>query len=119
MGGLLTSDELDGYWLNGYIDVNGELRRIVNNPAGGTSPLSPDVIEIPYPLVNATAGQDITVYAGCSRTTDICRRKYNNLLSFGGFPTVPDNINPFETELPKGAKQEAAPGGGFWGSSTL
>lgn len=119
MGGGLSSDELDAYWQNGYIDVNGELRRIVNNPAGATSPLSPDVIEIPFPLISASAGTSITVYAGCSRTTDICRRKYNNLLNFGGFPTVPDNVNPFETELPKGNKQEAAPGGGFWGRSTL
>lgn len=119
MGGLLSSDELDSYWLNGYIDVNGELRRIVNNPAGATSPLSPDVIEIPFPLNNASAGAAITVFAGCSRTTDICRRKYNNLLNFGGFPTVPDNVNPFETELPKGNQQQASGGGGFWGRSTL
>lgn len=119
MGGLLSSDELDSYWLNGYIDVGGELRRIVNNPAGATSPLSPDVIEIPFPLLNASAGSDITVYAGCSRTTSICRRKFDNLLSFGGWPNVPDNVNPFETELPKGNKQQAAPGGGFWSRTTI
>lgn len=119
MGGLLTSAELDAYWLNGYIDVNGELRRIVNNPAGATSPLSPDVIEIPFPLNGGGAGANIIVYAGCSRTTSICRRKYNNLLNFGGFPTVPDNVNPFETELPRGTQQQAAGGGGFWARTSL
>lgn len=119
VGGLLSSDELDAYWLNGYIDVNGELRRIVNNPAGATSPLSPDVIEIPFPLNSGSAGANISVFAGCARTTDICRRKYDNLLRFGGWPTVPDNVNPFETELPKGQKQQAAPAGGFWSRSTI
>lgn len=105
VGGGLSSDELDAYWLNGYCDLNGQLRRIVRSPAGN-SPTDPNTIEIPFQFINATAGQQIIVYAGCNRQTDICRRKFDNLLNFGGFPTVP-TVNPFETELPKGTESAA------------
>lgn len=103
VSGSLSSDELDAYWLNGYCDVGGELRRIVRSPAG-ESPLVPDKIEVPYAFINAAVGQAITVYAGCAHTPDICNRKFDNLLRYGGFPTVPKNINPFETELPTGTQ---------------
>lgn len=112
VSGALTSDELDAYWLNGYVDANGELRRIVRSPAG-FSPEDPDTVEIPFPFNNATTGTPIIVYAGCARTTDICVRKFNNLVNYGGFPTVPENVNPFETELPPGTR-DTEPGQGFW-----
>ncbi len=114
-GGALTTDELNAYWLNGYCDKGGELRRVVRSP-GGFSPEDPDTIEIPFPFVSASTGDAITVYAGCNRQTDICNRKFNNLINFGGFPSVPKNINPFETELPKGQIRQA-PGRGWWGGN--
>lgn len=40
------------------------------------------------------AGNWITVYAGCNRTTSECRDKFNNLPNFGGFPHLPTK-SPF------------------------
>lgn len=109
-GGLLTDEELDQFWLNGYcITADGELRRVVKNPASEGSPDDPDVIEIPYPFVQVSTGDVITVYAGCKRDTDTCVRKFDNILNYGGWPTVPE-VNPFTTELPKGSRTTA---GGF------
>jgi len=113
VSGALSTAELDQYWLNGYCETGGaapEFRRVVQNPSGQVSPLDPDTIEIPYPFVNAQAGDPITVYAGCKRDTDICVRKYDNLLNYGGWPSVPE-VNPFTTELPKGTRKTS---GGFW-----
>jgi hypothetical protein len=104
VSGSLDSEELDQYWLNGYcLSESGEFRRITNNPAGTGSPLDPDVIQIPFPFVQASAGDTIEVFAGCKRDTDICVRKFDNLVNYGGWPTVPV-VNPFTTELPKGTR---------------
>ncbi|TFH65999.1 MAG: DUF2163 domain-containing protein [Candidatus Zixiibacteriota bacterium] len=104
VSGALSSAELDEYWLNGYcLTGDGELRRVVKNPAGISSPLDPDTIEIPYPFVSASASDVITVFSGCKRDTDICVRKYDNIINYGGWPTVPE-VNPFTTELPKGSR---------------
>jgi hypothetical protein len=111
VSGSLTSDELDEYWLNGYCLVqSGEFRRVVRNPAGASSPLDPDVIQIPFPFVQASAGDTIEVFAGCKRDTDMCVRKFDNLENYGGWPTVPV-VNPFTTELPIGTRKTS---GGFW-----
>ena len=111
ISGALSSDELDEYWLNGYCEVNGELRRIIRSPAGG-SPQDPDTIEIPYKFNNASTGDQIEVFAGCKRDTDICVRKFDNIINYGGWPTVP-KINPFTTELPVGTSADTQRDG-FW-----
>lgn len=111
-GGNLTSDELDEYWLNGYLETGGEVRRIVRSPGGG-SPADPDTVDIPFPFQgNVQVGDPIEVFAGCRRDTDICNRKFNNLLNYGGWPTVPKR-NPFTIELPPGSREDT--GGGFFG----
>jgi hypothetical protein len=114
VSGALSSEELDQYWLNGYCMVqSGEFRRITDNPAGTGSPLDPDVIRIPFPFVQASVGDDIEVYAGCNRSTDICKRKFANLENYGGWPTVPV-VNPFTTELPPGTSNPDDGPKGFW-----
>ena len=110
----LSSEELDQYWLNGYCRVeSGEFRRIVDNPAGTGSPLDPDVIQITFAFISANPGDTIEVYAGCKRDTDTCVRKYDNLVNYGGWPTVPV-VNPFTTELPPGSTDEDDGPKGFW-----
>lgn len=39
-------------------------------------------------------GTPITVYAGCNRTSNQCKDKFNNLLNYGGFPHLPGK-SPF------------------------
>lgn len=42
-----------------------------------------------------SAGDWITVYPGCSRTTATCETKFNNLDNYGGFPHLPTK-SPFD-----------------------
>lgn len=97
--GSLNSDELDEYWLAGYIETDsGEKRSIFQ----GNVDSVPDRVRILQPFRDLQVNDSVTVYAGCSRTRDICKRKFDNALRHGGFPDIPD-INPFSTELPSGA----------------
>jgi uncharacterized phage protein (TIGR02218 family) len=43
---------------------------------------------VPLPSL-PTAGDSITVYPGCDKTTGTCQTKFNNLQHFAGFPYVP------------------------------
>jgi hypothetical protein len=103
VSGSLTSGELDEYWLNGYLEAaNGELRRIAEANVGA----DPDAIRIPWPFLDFQVSDGVTLFAGCARSADICDRKYDNILNFGGFNNVPV-INPMDTELPAGATASA------------
>ena len=97
-GGTLTAQEIDDYWLGGYVEnADGEKRAVYETDISGV----PDRIRILQPFRNLNVTDEVTVYAGCSRTRDICFRKFDNALKHGGFPDIP-TVNPFTTELPSG-----------------
>jgi len=97
-GGTLSAQEIDDYWLGGYVEnLDGEKRAIYQTDVDGV----PDRIRILQPFRNLNVTDEVIVYAGCSRTRDICFRKFDNALNHGGFPDIP-TINPFRTELPSG-----------------
>lgn len=108
--GTLTAAELDDYWLGGFVTANGELRRIAEGNIGA----DPDVIRIAFPFLDLEVSDLITVFAGCLRSADICVRKFDNIINFGGFNNVPE-VNPMDTELPSGnavsAKKKV-----YWGN---
>lgn len=97
-GGNLTQAEIDTYWLGGYVETGlGEKRPIFEANVSGVS----DRIRIVKAFENLNVNDSVIVYAGCSRTRDICNRKFENNLRHGGFPDIPI-VNPFNTELPTG-----------------
>lgn len=97
-GGTLTQAEEDAYWLGGYVEnLDGEKRAIYEANVDGV----PNRIRILQPFRNLQVNDQVIVYAGCSRTRDICHRKFDNSENHGGFPDIP-TINPFRTELPSG-----------------
>ena len=64
--------------------VNAGVTANVNSVAAGAS------LTLGYPLQNVPAvGDSFTVYQGCDHTPVTCRNKFNNLVSFRGFPYVP------------------------------
>jgi uncharacterized phage protein (TIGR02218 family) len=46
------------------------------------------------PMFGLAVSDEVTVFAGCDRTVETCRDKFNNVPQFGGFPRHPER-NPF------------------------
>lgn len=46
------------------------------------------------PMVGLLVGDDVEVFAGCTRTPEMCQERFDNLSRFVGFPNIPE-INPF------------------------
>lgn len=106
-GDTLTAQEIDDYWLAGYVEnADGEKRAVYGTDIDGV----PDRIRLLQPFRNLNVSDEVTVYAGCAGTRDICFRKFDNALNHGGFPDIP-TINPFTTELPSG---DTAPDKKHW-----
>ena len=71
----------DDYYTSGYA-VFGEQMRLITKQTGTLFSLN-----IPfYEFVN---GSIVTVYAGCDKTPEICKTKFNNFTNFLGFPYIP------------------------------
>ena len=98
ISGALSSAELDDYWLGGYVEtVGGERRSIYATNVD----MNADRVRVLAPFNVLAVSDNVQVFAGCSRTRDICARKFANHLKHGGFPDIP--IVPlFATELPTG-----------------
>lgn len=95
----LTSQQLDDYWLGGYIqNADGEKRGIYATDVDGV----PDRIRVLQPFRSLAVSDVVNVFAGCDRTRDTCAAKFNNSINHGGFPDIPV-VNPFTTELPPGS----------------
>lgn len=43
---------------------------------------------------DSVGGAEVTLYPGCNHTRDHCRKKFDNLLNYGGFPWIPTR-SPF------------------------
>jgi hypothetical protein len=105
----LTAQELDDFWLRGYIESNvspAEFRMVAESDVGG----DPNTVRIIIPFRALGVGDTVNVFAGCPHSIDFCERKFKNFvtpgvpstgLRFGGFPQVPSD-NPFQIELDSG-----------------
>jgi uncharacterized phage protein (TIGR02218 family) len=78
-------------WIGGAIDVGGELRTIIAQPAG-------DKIRIDRAIIGLAVTDGYVIYEGCNKTVSICRDKFNNLANFGGIPNIPSK-NPFTSNV--------------------
>jgi hypothetical protein len=104
--GSSTSGELDEYWLNGFLlTAAGELRRVAEANVGA----DPDAIRIPWAFLDLQVSDGVSIFAGCSRSADVCVRKFDNIINFGGFNNVPV-VNPMATELPAGVASDEKKG---------
>jgi len=50
-----------------------------------------DVIILSMGMPNAIeSGDEYTIYTGCDKSSETCKNKFNNILNFKGFPTIPN-----------------------------
>ena len=83
-----------GFCSNGTIiwtggNNNGFESFVKIHTSGGT-----DTIELFLPTNLAMqVGDTFTIYAGCNKTTYYCKNKFNNLVNFGGFPHIKNEVN--------------------------
>jgi uncharacterized phage protein (TIGR02218 family) len=82
----------DGWFNNGYVEVpsTGERRYIIGHVG--------NVLTLDYPLFTAVDGEAINAYAGCDRTRQTCKDKFNNLPNMLAFDWIPET-NPYDTNL--------------------
>lgn len=73
----------DAWFTSGEIVRNsdGERRMIVGQVGA--------VLELASPFRALSATDAVTLYAGCDHLVEACRDKFNNVVNFGGHPTVP------------------------------
>lgn len=55
-------------------------------------------ITILLPFENLKPDNTIIAFAGCNRSFEQCKQKFNNTINFGGFPYIPTK-NPFESGI--------------------
>lgn len=82
----------DNYFTAGFIEwidrrTGGPNRRAIKLHIGNT-------ITLLGRSDGVAQGDDINLYPGCSRVTEVCDKKFNNLLNYGGIPHMPGK-SPF------------------------
>jgi uncharacterized phage protein (TIGR02218 family) len=81
----------DGYWVGGlleYLTAGGVTeRRLITGHVGFTATLI-------SPIAGLAAGQAVSLFPGCDRSTTMCVSRFNNLPNYGGFPYMP-TTTPF------------------------
>lgn len=63
---------------------SGERRTIVGVPTATSV-----AIDLEFPSGSLAVGHSVTIFAGCDHTIDQCKTKFNNVLNFGGMPSLP------------------------------
>lgn len=76
------------WFRNGYVRhvLSGEVRTIIDHDGSN--------IYLHTPFTTLVNGDEVEAYAGCNRERGHCRKKFNNLDRFLGFPWQP-NKNPY------------------------
>lgn len=80
-----VSGALSGGWME---TATGQRHMIETADAGSVTLL--------YPSAGVSAGDSVTLVAGCDHTVPTCASRFGNLDNFGGFPFIPAK-NPFST----------------------
>ncbi len=87
---VLSSDggNPDGWFAAGvlYVDATGQ-RGFIQEHTGNT-------VRLLQAIPGLAATDAVTIFAGCDRTVETCRDKFDNVAEFGGFPLHPER-NPF------------------------
>lgn len=83
-------DKADNYFTWGYVQKDDD-RRLITAHTGND-------ISLRYRIYGLTGGDTVTAYAGCDRTFETCKDKFDNRVNFSGFPWIPLD-NPV-TQLP-------------------
>jgi len=78
---VLDSVEADGYYTGGYVTYLDQMRYITKQ-IGTTFHLN-------VPLNDFIDGSIVTVFAGCDKSPNTCKTKFNNFANFLGFPYLP------------------------------
>lgn len=78
----------DGHFVAGMMadPLTGEARMIVAHSGGNLTLIAP------FPSLSV--GMNVSLYAGCDHSMDVCLNRFNNLANYGGFPYIPKK-NPF------------------------
>jgi hypothetical protein len=103
-GSTEVDDWFSGGWIQTGAGANFELRWILSSSVSG----SVQTLTIDRPLIFATIGQFIDVYAGYDGTFEQCVDKFGNRDGYGGYPYMPlDNPNfpDQKIETPTGGKK--------------
>lgn len=89
---IQTTDlsESDDHWNNGYIKVTagtnaGFSRPVYTFAAGATASI---VLRLPFPEACDNTSQ-FEIYRGCAKTESDCNDKFDNIINYGGYPTIP------------------------------
>lgn len=87
----ISTSQADGYYSNGYVKFtsgyNSGLSAVIKNHSAG-------VIELYLPTAFViNSGDTFEIFAGCDKTLDTCKNKFNNVLNFGGFPHIKPDVN--------------------------
>jgi uncharacterized phage protein (TIGR02218 family) len=90
-------DTTTALWVGGAIDIGGEFRTIIAQPAS-------DKIRIDRVIVGLLGTESYEIYEGCNKSVATCRDKFNNLANFGGIPNLPRR-NPFAEDVNVGSDQ--------------
>jgi uncharacterized phage protein (TIGR02218 family) len=77
----------DGWFNNGYLELNDQRRMIVNHVG--------DQINILSAMTDVDVGTHVDAFAGCKRNSDDCANKFSNLVNFFGWEWIPKK-NPFK-----------------------
>lgn len=88
-----TTTAPDGWWTAGFVEnpTTQELRMIVGH--SGTE------IELLVAFETLQVGDSITVAAGCNRSAEACRNKFNNIVNNGALGMFSPAENPFLIKL--------------------
>lgn len=84
--------QTEGYFSNGKLTFTsgnnkGLHFQVKTHSAGGT-------LELFLPTGKyINVGDNFTIQAGCDKTFETCKSKFNNVVNFGGFPHINPNVN--------------------------
>ena len=87
----ISTSQPDGYYSNGYVKFtsgyNNGLSAVIKNHTANS-------IELYLPTAFVIAqGDTFEIFAGCDKTLDTCKNKFNNVLNFGGFPHIKPDVS--------------------------
>lgn len=84
-----------GWWTTGFLRIpsTGELRMITDHSSMDTTKIT-----LLTGIRGLTPGTQVEVYAGCDRSPQTCKIKFNNIVNNGGFPYIP-LTNPFQYKI--------------------
>ena len=83
--------QADGYFSNGTITFTSGILNGLTYPIKKDAS---DTLDLVLPTMKTFAiGDTFTIRAGCDKTLETCKTKFNNVLNFGGFPHINTDVN--------------------------